>query len=67
MEFIYSSHSPLHINQTAPSKVVLTLTLRPSIPEVADRISTGISNTLAEGFRDSPQFLCTNFRIIGAY
>ena len=67
MEFMYSSHSPLDVNQTAPSKVVLTLRVRPSIPDVADRISPGISNTLAEGFHDSPQFLCTNFEIIGAY
>jgi hypothetical protein len=67
MEFMHSSHSPLDVNQTAPSKVVLTLTVRPSILEVAVRITPGISNTLAEGFRDSPQFLCTNFGIIGAY
>ena len=67
MEFRYSSHSPLDISQTAPSKLVLTLTVRPSIPEVAGRISPGISNTLAEGFRDLPQFLRTNFGIIGAY
>jgi len=67
MEFIYSSHSPLDVNQTAPSKVVLNLRVRLSIPEVADRISPGISDTLAEGFRDSPQFLCTNYGITGIY
>jgi hypothetical protein len=27
MEFMHSSHSPLDVNQTAPSKVVLTLAL----------------------------------------
>jgi hypothetical protein len=67
MEFMYSSHSPFDVNQAAPSKVVLTMTVRPCIPEVADLILPGISNTLAEGFRDSLQFLCTNFGIIGAY
>lgn len=66
MKFMYSSHWPLDVNQTATSRVVVTLTVRTSIPQVADRISPGISNTLAEGFRDSPQFLCTNFGIIGA-
>ena len=64
---MYSSHSPLDINQTAPSKLVLTVTVRPSVPEVEGRISPRLSNTLAKGFRDSPQFLCTNFGIIGAY
>ena len=67
MEFMNSSHSPLDINQTAPSKLVFTLTVRPPIPELAGRISPGISNTLAEGFCDLPQFLRTNFGIIGGY
>jgi hypothetical protein len=63
MEFMYSSHSPFDVNQVATSKMVLTLTARPCIPDVADLISPGISNTLAEGCHDSPQFLFTNFGI----
>jgi hypothetical protein len=53
MEFMYSSHSPLDVNQTAPSNLLLALTVRPCIPEVVDRISPGISNTLAEDQQDA--------------